>query len=625
MITNHKSYFKELVNALNFEREEELNKNTEYLKVRSIKERVDEGNAWYPIKIIDYGYGLGDTPFLEIERTQNLGVKHQFTSGSTIQLFSNQEHNKGESCKAQIQYIQDDTMKIFLFQNDQPEWLDLGKLGIDLLVDESSYKEMTKTLNLLIKAEVEDLPASYSFLHGTRNNEYQENDIKLKTSLNESQAAAVKNIINCDALSLIYGPPGTGKTTTIVEAIYQISQQEEYPILVCAPSNAAVDYLVRKLSSIDLSVLRIGNISRIDKTVYENTLEEKVKNHEDFKFIKKIKRNASELRKTALQYKRSFGPNERKQRKEVLQQAKEMMKDANLMEESIIDDVFIKSNVVCTTLVGSNHRYLRNNKFKVCFIDEAGQAIEPAAWIPICKSEKVIMAGDPQQLPPTVRSKAAKESGLAVSLFESLINKTGIANWLTVQYRMNQAIMEFSNQQFYDGQLEADASVIDWNIDGEAVTFIDTAGCGFEEEQNEKGKSLYNGGEIKVLQKHLKLINPKNSSIAVISPYREQVRKLEKSHFKINDNNNIRIETIDSFQGQEADIIYISLVRSNGNSIIGFLKDYRRMNVALTRAKKKLVVIGDSATITKDPFYKAFLDYIESINAYKSAWEYIEY
>ena len=150
-------------------------------------------------------------------------------------------------------------------------------------------------------------------------------------------------------------------------------------------------------------------------------------------------------------------------------------------------------------------------------------------------------------------------------------------------------------------------------------------GCGFEEEQNEKGKSLYNGGEIKVLQKHLKLINPKNSSIAVISPYREQVRKLEKSHFKINDNNNIRIETIDSFQGQEADIIYISLVRSNGNSIIGFLKDYRRMNVALTRAKKKLVVIGDSATITKDPFYEAFLDYIESINAYKSAWEYIEY
>lgn len=622
---DHKTYFSNLLDALNFEREDEMIRNQDYLASKSITERVKDGYSWYPVKITNASYGLGDTPFIEIERSEKESFKHQFSAGSTIQVFNQQGNKVDIICKGQIQYVQENKMKIFLNKTDHPDELDFGKIGIDLLVDEASYLEMTRTLKGLHQSNLEDLPPTYSILHGQSVNEYS--DYKLKeTLLNEAQNSAVLDIINSDSLSIIYGPPGTGKSTTIIEAIKQLKPIEQYkkPILVCAPSNAAVDHLVKQANKKELAVVRIGNISRINDSVYDYTLEELVKKHDDYKYVKKIKKNAGGLRKTALQYKRKFGHTERQQRKSVLIQAKEMMKDANLMEDSIIDDIIDKADIICTTLVGSNHRYIKNRKFNICIIDEAGQSLEPACWIPISKSLKVILAGDPKQLPPTVKSRKAENIGLKHTLFEKLIEETGIASFLDTQYRMNELIMGFSNEHFYERQLIAHESNKMHSIDDIPIEFIDTAGCGFDEQQDKDSKSLFNKEEIKILSSHLEQLPPNKAlEVGIISPYRAQVHKLQDRNW--NKDLNIRIDTIDAFQGQEADIIYISLVRSNENNEIGFLKDYRRMNVAMTRAKKKLVLIGDSATLGKDVFYKDLLDYFELNDAYKSAWEYIEF
>ena len=280
-------------------------------------------------------------------------------------------------------------------------------------------------------------------------------------------------------------------------------------------------------------------------------------------------------------------------------------------------------------------RYLENRTFKTVIIDEAAQALEPASWIPICKAEKIIMAGDPFQLPPTVKSNVAMKAGLSFTLMERCMKTQPEAAYLlNVQYRMNADIMEFSNRKFYDGKLMAHETVIGRKLkipemNNDSIEFIDTAGCGFEEIQDAETHSLFNEGEVKVLIKHLEewkevLIGERVPSIAIISPYRQQVRKIEEAlKEKGGQFNSIKTNTVDAFQGQERDIIYISLVRSNNNGDIGFLKDYRRMNVAMTRAKKKLVIIGDSATISNDSFYHDFMEFAEKKGFYKTAWDYL--
>jgi predicted DNA helicase len=291
------------------------------------------------------------------------------------------------------------------------------------------------------------------------------------------------------------------------------------------------------------------------------------------------------------------------------------------------------AQVVVTTLVGVESRYLEGLTFKTVIIDEAAQALEPAAWIPICRADKVIMAGDPFQLPPTIKSNEAIKGGLNITLMERCMKTQPLAaQLLNVQYRMNKDIMEFSNLKFYDGKLIAHPTVASrkLNITGinrSSIEFVDTAGCGFEEVQDRETLSLYNDGEIKVLMQHLldwehilELERP--PSIAIISPYRQQVKKMEEVVKQKGESYNaIKINTVDAFQGQEKDIVYISLVRSNNNGDIGFLKDYRRMNVAMTRAKKKLVIIGDSATLSNDKFYIDFLEFVEKGGFYKSAWD----
>jgi len=317
-------------------------------------------------------------------------------------------------------------------------------------------------------------------------------------------------------------------------------------------------------------------------------------------------------------------------------ESRELNDWANQMEGRLVDRILSSADVIACTMVGAVGKYVSKMKFRTLIIDEAAQALEPASWIPIAKASRVIMFGDPLQLPPTVKSKSAKRGGFHITLMEKSLERHPAATFLlNKQYRMNEAIMGFSNQQFYNHQLIADETVSNHSLELEGdlnkpVEFIDTAGCGFEEKMNPEVKSRYNPEEFMILREHLyQLVNALDEeefpSIGIISPYKEQVNHIKDTVREDEDlaHLSLDINTIDAFQGQERDVIYISLVRSNTSGEIGFLKDYRRMNVAMTRAKKKLIIVGDSATLGNDEFYQNFMDYCETVNGYRTAWEFM--
>ncbi|MBX9853263.1 MAG: IGHMBP2 family helicase, partial [Cytophagaceae bacterium] len=428
-------------------------------------------------------------------------------------------------------------------------------------------------------------------------------------------------------------------TTTLIHSIVETLKTEKQ-VLVCAPSNTAVDLLTEKLFQNGVSVLRFGNPSRISEELLVHSVDYKITNHKDYKQIKELKKRAVEYRNMALKYKRHFGKSERDQRKLILDEARKIQTDAGKIEKYIVEDLINNTQVFTATLVGSINHYIRDKDFETVFIDEAAQALEPATWIPIMRAKRVVFAGDHCQLPPTVKSNEAGKEGLNVTLFEKSIQRQKADVMLETQYRMNEKIMKFSSKIFYKDQLIADTSVKEGIIfQGEdilekPVEFVDTAGCGYEEKYEKENLSVYNPEEADLLLKHLTLlhlrleenkVNTQKLRIGIISPYKAQVNLLKEKYAQAELKNvcKVSVNTVDGFQGQERDIIYISLVRSNDRAEIGFLNDIRRMNVAITRAKKKLVVIGDSGTLTKHSFYKEFLNYIDSIGAYKSAWEYI--
>jgi predicted DNA helicase len=399
--------------------------------------------------------------------------------------------------------------------------------------------------------------------------------------------------------------------------------REEKQVMVCAPSNAATDHLAKSLYARGLKVVRIGNLAKVESDNTALTLDVLIQQEKDFKQIRELKKRAIELRKMGGKYKRNFGREESEQRKLIFNEAKNLSKEARELENYLVEKVLGDAQVIACTLIGSSSDYLQGRKFSTVIIDEAGQGIEPAVWVPILKADKVVMAGDPYQLPPTVKSVDAERQGLSVTLLEKAIQRHDAVFLLRTQYRMNTLIMEFSNRKFYHGQLEAHPSVAEWHIESspQVVEFVDTAGCGFEEQASEESSSRCNPEEARLLRLHFDQLAPDTSlSVGVISPYRAQVELLQETFADVSQ---VSVNTIDSFQGQERDVIYMSLVRSNPKSEIGFLKDYRRMNVAMTRARKKLVIIGDSATLGNDRFYGDFLSYAEEIGAYKSAWEYL--
>jgi len=626
--------------AIETEFQHDKNIYEETLKILSVKELVERGLSWYPLRIIETGFTVGEYPYLTLEMAEDKLVSHQFKSGSIIRFFQNQEGNiLKHSVRGSVYYISKNQLKIILEEDDFPEWYQDGKIGIAADFDEKSFKEMKVALDGVIKASYpERLAILRDKFYGIKTiSPIQPVKFTAKNfNLNASQMSAIEHILGMDDFLIVHGPPGTGKTTTLIEAIFQLSKRESQ-ILVCSPSNSATDLLVEKLAAMGLRTLRIGNISRVNEAVLSQTLDVKIDNSAEIVEIKKLRRKAEEYRKMANKYRRQFGPEEREQRKLLLHEVKEINKHIRWIEDYLVKKIIEESQVICTTLVGSQQTYLKDIQFKTVVIDEVSQALEPATWIPISKAEKVILAGDPFQLPPTIKSQEAEKQGLATTLMDIGFQVKNRVFLLDTQYRMKEEIMGFSNLIFYKNQLIAAP-----NTQGHffrigdllypTLQFIDTAGCGFNEIRNENSESLYNPEEAKLVFDYLaKLLvelkyQYEELSIGLIAPYRGQVeymKNYDREFSQLKLSYHLDISTIDSFQGQERDIICISLVRSNDEGSIGFLKDYRRINVALTRAKKMLIVFGDSSTLSQDNFYSQWLDYCHTHDAYKSAWEFM--
>lgn len=631
---------KRLKQLLQIERDEDYRLYKDLSLRVNLEQRRKNGVTWYPIKINNEELGSGDLLHLELERTTYLNQAHQFSSGKNVSLFSNKEQEELE-ITGTIKSVSKNTLKLVLHADELPDWCYEGKLGLNIQFDDNSYLEMQKALEMVIEAKHNRVAELRDMIEGTipLNFEKQMDEL-IVPQLNLSQNRAVRHILSAKDIAVLHGPPGTGKTTTLVQAI-RLTLQTEKQVLVCAPTNSAVDLLTEKLTELGLNVLRLGHPARISEELQQSSLDGKMSSSAYYKDVKNLRKNAEEYFKMAGKYKRTFGREDAQQRAAFYAEARNCIKEARVLEDYIVDELFNTAQVICCTPVTSTHKGLTRKKFNTLFFDEASQALEPMIWIPLLKCKRLILAGDHFQLPPVVKSVEAKLGGLGDTVLDKCIVLNQSTVLLNRQYRMSAAIMGFSNAYFYNNELIADESVIsqllvnDENSNlSKSVEFIDTAGCGFDEIQNLETLSYYNPSEAQIVLKHLSELIEKYEhesayseiEIGIISPYKEQrewlADNLDVDASALSKIKSIQIKTIDGFQGEERDVIYISLVRSNTKQEIGFLSDLRRMNVAITRAKKKLVVIGDSATIGANPFYQSFLEYCETHGLYRSAWEF---
>ena len=621
--------------CLEIERIHQQDEFSVLLNEQPVTKRVDEGFCWYPIHVPSTGYAIGEQPYVVVEFRRGEKNEDNFQSGQPVRLFRLDRDEVINECKGIIHWKNKGQMKIILHLKDIPDWVFESHIGVDLLYDERTFNQMEKAMKALLKSKSNSSTYRLADIFYGEKLPAEPRDTKEERSLsglNDSQKQAVNHALQSEDVSVIHGPPGTGKTTTLKYLIKELVSRGDQ-ILVTAPSNAAVDWITALLHREEVNVVRIGHLSRIDNEVVDCSLESKVFSRDEAKQIKKVRLQAEEYRRQAGKYKRNFGPEERNTRRDLYREARELSDWAREIEDRIIEQVIDGAEVVSCTLSGADGRYLRGRKFKVCIIDEASQALQGACWLAMIKADRVVLAGDPYQLPPTVKSHEADKKGLSSTLLDIAVEKFPKLSLLNIQYRMNSRIMEFSNRWFYGGALKAHEEVADHMLETMAdarsvIEFIDTAGCGFEEKQPPESRSYFNKDEYLIIREHLDpLLHQsflESPTVGILSPYSAQVRFMRESMEEEQDLPfPVSIKTIDSFQGQEKDIIYISLVRSNDRGEIGFLKDYRRMNVAMTRARKKLVLIGDSATIARDRFYSRLLDYIEERGWYRTAWEFM--
>lgn len=628
-------YFKNLTGLLELELAHDRAQHELLLSSRTLSERKELGVTWYPIQISDSELGRGDYLTVTFHKTNDLENGHRFRFGMPISLFSNYAPQE-DKIQGTIAFVNQNLMKVSFRTEELPEWSRKGKLGLDLLFDENSYREMKAAL-LEAERGIEDpqkgkltrkLLGLEPLTVGHGQDDFDD------VTLNQSQNQAVRHILGEGDLAILHGPPGTGKTTTLIKAISVAIERSGEQVLIVAPSNTAVDVLAERLDCLGLNVLRIGNPVKVSAHLLALTLDEKASKHAGYKEVKGLEKQARAYTDMARKYKRNFGRSEYEQRKALLNEARKIRKDIDRIQDYVIEDLLDKAQVIAATLVGANHPHIRDRRFHTVVIDEAAQGLEPACWIPILKADRLLLAGDHCQLPPTIKSEEKESRQLFNTLFEKLVKKyPDSVSFLDTQYRMNSQIMTYPSMTMYDGMLKAAPSAAEWRLTGDCqpLVFIDTAGAGFEEKEEEG--ALSNKEEADFLINHLgTLITQLEGeysegllpTIGIITPYRGQANRLKSllSDMVGLSDIDLQVSTVDGFQGQEKDIIYISLVRSNTDGNIGFLSDVRRINVALTRAKKKLIVIGDSSTIGQHAFYKGFLDYVESVNGYHSVWEW---
>lgn len=576
----------------------------------NLKQLRAEGYILSPIRVNRRSYGFADYPEFEFHLPFP-SETNQFRNGASIQLFCGDE----KPVSGVLLYLEGKKGEIRLHASDFPDWMDEKNVGVQLMADQRTNEVQLEALkgvkeNARLQKLFDRLHAKF---HGATKQKVNLLKEYFNTQLNDSQKLAIASCVDAEEVEVIHGPPGTGKTTTLVELIAQLVKQNKR-LLVAAPSNTAVDNIGMRLAAQEVSFLRLGNNVKVREELMPYTIEGKVEESTTKQTIKKMRIQSDQLRKMATQYKRKFGKDERDQRRLLLQEVKNIRKEIKDIQRHFEQSLIEKNPVILGTPIGLYDGGFKENEYDVLIIDEAGQCLEPLTWTILPLAKKIILAGDPFQLPPTVISEEAKQQGLNISLLETLIANEYPVHLLDTQYRMESVIAEFSNRYFYQGKLKSNAS----SSDSEHLFFYDTVGADYTEQEDENTSSLYNMEELKFVRRMVEQegIDPKKA--VFITPYNGQLYQA-KEYFA--DLGFQRLSTIDSFQGQEAACIILSLVRSNANQQIGFLNDYRRINVALTRAQKKLYIIGDSATIGADEFYGRMLDYFEEIGAYHSVFE----
>ncbi len=520
----------------------------------------------------------------------------------------------------QVSYVEENRMVIALPSPDALEQIrNAYRLGVQLYLDEQTYRLMFEALDDVINAKSGRLADLREMFHSTLPcGKFTFAPVRFPW-LNTSQQAAVNEVLWAKDVAVVHGPPGTGKTTTLVEAIYETLRRENQ-VLVCAQSNMAVDWIAEKLVDRGISVLRIGNPTRVTDKMLSFTYERRFEGHPLYTELWGIRKAIRDL------YASKNGSSENRHQK--IARLKDRATD---IEYAINQAIFSDAKVIACTLAGSANHLLMGMKFGTLFIDEAAQALEAACWIAIRKAHRVILAGDHRQLPPTIKSPEAMRGGLDKTLMQYIVeNKPKAVSLLTVQYRMCDTIMQFPNREFYDGQLTSAPEVkyrgiLDWDT---AVEWVDSSQVEAEEPgesgESASGLSRINVAEAKLtiatLQRYFEKIGKdrlqeERVDVGIISPYKGQVHLLRKlikqDKYWKPFRSLITVNTVDGFQGQERDVIVISLVRSNEQGDIGFLRDLRRMNVAITRARMKLILIGDRSTLCKMPFYKRLADYVD--------------
>ena len=618
-----------------------------------MQRKVKRGDAWFPLQVGKSFYNSLNQTAIEVFRTSDQDIEHNFEFGRPVMFFRSEgsEELKYFSFTGTVSYVDGDRMVVTV--PDSAPLLELQQstdpIGVQLSFDETSYKLMFEALDRVMKAKNNRLAYLRDLFYSHQKaGRFSFEPMKFPW-LNPTQERAVNEVLWAKDVAIVHGPPGTGKTTTLVEAINETLMRESQ-VLVCAQSNMAVDWISEKLVDRGINVLRIGNPTRVNDKMLGFTYERRFESHADYPQLWAIRKAIRELRKN------------RKKGSENYHQKMDRLKSrAAEIELRINAELFGEARVIACTLVGSAHHLLEGMKFGTLFIDEAAQALEAACWIPMRRASRVILAGDHCQLPPTVKSIAALRAGLGKTLMERIAeNKPEVVTLLKIQYRMNDEIMRFSSDWFYGGKVESAPqikyrSVLDYD---HPITWIDTSN---EENQitiegedapedsvstsssvsaaNQNSdlnfKEQFVGesfGRINKAEAELTLLTlaeyftkigkqrvlEERIDVGIISPYRAQVQYLKKlikkyEFFKPY-RRLISVNTVDGFQGQERDVILISLVRSNDEGQIGFLKDLRRMNVAMTRARMKLIILGNKDTMTKHPFYKKLWEYVEAIN-----------
>jgi ATP-dependent RNA/DNA helicase IGHMBP2 len=502
------------------------------------------------------------------------------------------------------------------FDQPPPDWVTEGRVVLELLPSPVTYERLAAGLRRMHLA-----PRWHPPLRGEplRFLEAERGPL-LETALNPEQAQALALADRAQDLALVHGPPGTGKTTVLVEVVRRAAARGE-SVLASAPSNLAVDNLVERLAAAGLNPVRIGHPARVLPAVLEHTLEARVREHDEAKLAARLVKEALQLRQAARKQRSRRGPGRFSESRAQEREARALLAEAREREDRAEADVLEGAQVVLATLTGLASNALRERRFDLAVVDEATQAVEPAAFLALLKADRAVLAGDHLQLPPTVLSEAAQRGGLAVSLFERVAQARPEAMVsLSEQHRMNERIMRYPSEALYGGKLRAHPSVARHSIDEAPLEVIDTAGRGFDEATPAGSESKANPGEAELVAAEAQRLLARGvppREMAVIAPYDAQVQLLRQLLAAHPD---LEVDTVDGFQGREKEAVIVSLTRSNEAGELGFLADIRRMNVALTRARKKLVVVGDGATVRRHPFYDGFFRYAEGLGAWQSAW-----